>query len=52
MREFIYYRNFDQTKEPLDKGRFTNSEEATQLFADRKKLDINQFKLMFKVEKK
>ena len=52
MSEFIYYRNFDQTKEPLGTGRFTNLEEAIQLFADRKKLNINQFKSMFKVEEK
>ena len=52
MSEFIYYRNFDQTKEPLGKGRFTDLEEAIQLFAGRKKLHISQFKSMFSVEKK
>jgi hypothetical protein len=52
MNDFIYYRKFDQAKEPLDKGRFINLEEAIQLFANRKKLHINQFKSMFKVEKK
>ena len=52
MSEFIYYRNFDQTKEPLGTGRFANLEEAIQSFANRKKLNPNQFKSIFKVEKK
>lgn len=52
MSEFIYYRNFDQTKEPLDKGRFANLEEAIKLFAERKRLSISQFKSMFNVEEK
>jgi hypothetical protein len=52
MINFIYYRNFDQTKEPLGKGRFADLEEAIQLFAGRKKLHISQFKSMFNVEKK
>jgi hypothetical protein len=51
MINFIYYRNFDQTKEPLGKGRFANLEEAIQLFAVEKILSINQFKSMFNVEK-
>jgi hypothetical protein len=51
MINFIYYRNFDQTKEPLGKGRFANLEEAIQLFASRKNLNVNQFKSMFNVEK-
>ena len=52
MNEFIYYRKFDQVKEPLGTGRFANLEEAIQLFANRKKLNINHFKSMFKVEEK
>ena len=52
MSEFIYYRNFDQTKEPLGTGKFANLEEAIQLFANRKKLHISQFKSLFNVEKK
>ena len=42
---------FDQVKEPLGKGRFANLEEAIQLFASRKNLNVNQFKSMFNVEK-
>tara|TARA_R110000803_G_scaffold189420_1_gene251904 strand:+ start:531 stop:689 length:159 start_codon:yes stop_codon:yes gene_type:complete len=51
MITFIYYRKFDQVKEPLGKGRFADLEEAIHIFADRKNLSINQFKLMFNVEK-
>jgi hypothetical protein len=52
MINFIYYRKLDdQVKEPLGKGRFANLEEAIQLFASRKNLNVNQFKSMFNVEK-
>ena len=51
MIKFIYYRKFDQVKEPLGTGRFFNLEEAIRVFANRKNLKSNQFKLMFNVEK-
>tara|TARA_R110000744_G_scaffold211534_2_gene330640 strand:+ start:1762 stop:1920 length:159 start_codon:yes stop_codon:yes gene_type:complete len=52
MTSFIYYRKFDQVKEPLGTGRFFNLEEAIRVFANRKNLKSNQFKSIFTVEKK
>ena len=51
MIEFIYYRKFDGVKESLGTGRFPTLEEAIYVFANRKNLNVNQFKSMFKVEK-
>jgi hypothetical protein len=52
MVSFIFYRKFDESKEPIDTGRFINLEEATQLFAHRKGLTVSQFKIMFMVKQK
>jgi hypothetical protein len=49
MKEYFFYREFDQLKEPIGVGKFISIREAYTLFAERKDMNINQFTKLFKV---
>lgn len=51
MKKFMYYRIFDEVKEPIDFGNFVDEQEAITFFAKRKNLPINEFLNLFKVSR-
>lgn len=52
MKTYIFYSKYDSNKEKLGTTKAHTLEEAIEIFANRKKLDIEEFKKLFDIERK
>jgi len=52
MKTYIFYSKKNKTKEPLSHTKADTVEGAVSIFAKLKRLDIGEFKKLFKVEEK
>ena len=50
MQEYFFYRKFDQTKEPIGRGRYSGWREACLYLSKQKRLSMDEFRKLFNVE--